>query len=344
MSRSAALRELTRVRVLLFLREPEAVFWVFVFPIILSVVLGLAFRQETEPSRVGVLGDEGSRELRALLDGKDGIELVTFADLATAQRKLSESAVDVVVVPGDPPEITFDGARPEGTLARFRVLETWRGSLAAEAQPVLVEKTETAPGSRYVDFLFPGLLGMNLMGTGIWGIGFAMADMRQKKLLRRLLVTPMRRSSFLLSFILSRNVFLVLELSVLMVFAVLVLGVPFDGSLLAFAALAVTGSLAFAALGILVASRARTLEGVSGLMNLVMMPMWLCSGVFFSYERFPEFLHPIFRAIPLTAVNDGLRAVMLYGDGLGDILGELAVIAAWGAVCFAAALKAFRWH
>ena len=185
---------------------------------------------------------------------------------------------------------------------------------------------------------------MNLMGTGMWGIGFAIADVRRKKLLKRLTVTPMRRSSFFLSFIFSRLVFLVLEVLGLVLVGHFLLGVPFRASPLDFALLTVLGAFPFAGLGILVASRVRTIEGVSGLMNLVMMPMWLGSGVFFSYERFPEVVHPFLRLLPLTGLNDALRALMLDGEGLAAVVPELALLALWGALTFGLALRIFRWE
>ncbi|MDH3785729.1 MAG: ABC transporter permease, partial [Acidobacteriota bacterium] len=199
-------------------------------------------------------------------------------------------------------------------------------------------------GSRYIDWLFPGILGMNLMGTGIWGIGFAIADMRQKKLIRRLLVTPMRKGAFLLSFLSGRLVFLVIELALIGGFGFLILRVPLRGSLIVFLVICIVGMVTFASLGLLTVTRARTIEGASGLMNLVVMPMWLLSGVFFSYERFPEVLHPILRALPLTALNDALRANALEGANLLGVLPQLGVMAGWSLVTFALSLAFFRWE
>jgi ABC-2 type transport system permease protein len=157
------------------------------------------------------------------------------------------------------------------------------------------------PGSRYIDFLIPGLLGMNLMGSAIWGLGFAIVDARRKKLMKRLMATPMPRHYYLLSFVLSRLLLLVVEVGVLLGFGALVFQVPVRGSMLELGALCVLGSLAFSALGLLIASRVQTIEAVSGLMNTVMMPMWIVSGVFFSAQRFPDALQPVIKALPLTA-------------------------------------------
>jgi len=363
------LRELTRVRVLLFLREPEAIFWVFVFPLVLAAVLGFAFRGGGVPaSRVALLDGPGADELVERLErsgaaraadaeedaeaeaengGRASLEVERFADRAAAERALRKGAVDLLIEPAAVPRLRLDPVRPESETARLRVLAALRpappgdgadGGEPAETEPMVV------PGSRYLDFLFPGLLGMNVMGTGMWSIGFAIAELRQRKLLRRFLVTPMRRSSFLLSFFLSRLVFLFFELLVLTSFGAWVLGVPFRASVFGFLAVCLLGAFAFAALGLLTVSRVKTIQGASGIMNFVMMPMWLGSGVFFSYERFPDVLHPLLRLIPLTAMNDVLRDLMLDGRPLSAELVPLGIMAAWGVLGFAAALKLFRWE
>lgn len=335
------LLELTRVRVLLFLREPEALFWVFAFPLVMAAVLGFAFRGGEPPaSRVRVLAGPDAAELVARLE-QDGLEVDLAEDPQDAARELRKGNVDVLIEAGTPPRLRFDPVRAEALVARLRVEAALRGEPPADLAELVPEE---AVGSRYVDFLFPGLLGMNLMGTGLWSIGFAIAELRQRKLLRRLLVTPMRRSSFLASFLLARLVFLVGEVAILAGFGTWVLDVPMRGTLLGFACTSLLGAVAFAGMGLLAASRVRTIQGASGMLNLVMMPMWLGSGVFFSYERFPEVLHPILRLIPLTALNDALRALMLDGETLASQSGPLLVLAVWGAASFALAVRVFRWE
>jgi len=154
----------------------------------------------------------------------------------------------------------------------------------------------------------------------------------------------MRRSHYLLGFILSRLVFLFVEVIALVGFGRLMFGVGVRGSVLGLAAITILGALAFAGMGLLVASRARTIEGVSGLMNLVMLPMWILSGTFFSYARFPDAMIPFVKALPLTALNDALRAVMIDGTALTGLGAPLAIVVAWGAVSFVVALKIFRWR
>jgi ABC-type polysaccharide/polyol phosphate export permease len=341
------LLELTRVRVLLFLREPEAIFWVFVFPLVLAAVLGFAFRSGgVEPVRVGLLAGEASAILARALAADEHLELVHFEERAQARKKLERAALDALLEPpetsGGRPRLSFDPARTEGESARLRVMRALEPTGGAGTALELVPVAET--GARYVDFLFPGMLGMNLMGTGMWGIGFAIADVRRRKFLKRLLVTPMRRSSFFLSFLCSRLVFLALEVGVLTAFGIWVLGVPFRAGLAGFTLVCLLGAFTFAGIGILTASRARTIEAVSGLMNLVMMPMWLGSGVFFSYERFPAAVQPLLRLLPLTALNDALRALWLDGEPLASIAGPLSLLAAWGLLAFACALRIFRWE
>jgi ABC-type multidrug transport system permease subunit len=339
------IRELTRVRVVLFLREPEAIFWVFVFPLVLAAVLGFAFRSGgVEPSTVVVVQSEGVETLLEAFEQDEHLEVEVAEDRADALERLRKAKVDAVVEVGDPPRLAFDPGRSEAATAELRVRRALALSRADHVDEPLDLEPVTETGSRYVDFLFPGLLGMNLMGTGMWGIGFAIADVRRRKFLRRLMVTPMRRSSFFLSFMLSRLVFLTLELVVLVSIGHWALGVPFRGDILSFAIVCVVGAFCFAGLGILVASRVRTIEGVSGLMNLVMMPMWLGSGVFFSYEKFPDAMHPILRQLPLTALNDALRAVMIDGDSILTQGPEMLVLAGWIVITFAVALKIFRWE
>ncbi len=337
--------ELARVRVLLFWREPEALFWVFVFPLVLAAVLGFAFRKGGVPSsRVAVLDGPGAEELMRALEGKPHLEVERLDDRGAAERGLRKGSFDLLVTPGEVPRLRLDPERPESETAVLRVQSALAPPPADGGRPPAVIEPVNERGSRYIDFLFPGLLGMNLMGTGMWSIGFAIAELRQRKLLRRLLVTPMRRSSFLASFMLARLVFLLVEIAVLSAFGTWILGVPFRGSLPGFTLVCLLGAICFSGLGLLAVTRVRTIQGASGMLNIVMMPMWLGSGVFFSYERFPDFLHPVLRLIPLTALNDVLRALMLDGQTFPSLGAPLAILCAWGLLGFLLAVALFRWE
>jgi len=336
--------QLALARMREFYREPEAVFWVFGFPIVLAFALGLAFRN-TGPGalQIGVASGPGDSTLAATLDSSPRL-VASVLDSTTARTRLRTGRIALLVIPGDPIVYRYDSTRTESGLARLEadaVLQRARGRRDLIA---IRDDRTTAPGSRYIDFLIPGLLGMNLLGSGIWGVGFSVVQARQKKLLKRYMATPMKRSHYLLSYILSRLVFLILEVVALVGFAWLLFDVTVRGSFLTLAGITILGAFAFAGLGLLVASRAKTIEGVSGLMNLVMLPMWILSGTFFSYSRFPDAMIPFVRALPLTALNDALRAVMIDGAALTTLGAPIAIVVAWGAVSFAVALQIFRWR
>ena len=340
---SHPLIELTRAKVRELLREPEALFWVFAFPILLAAALGLAFRS-AGPPQLGVAVQDGpdAAWFAEALARAPAVRVETLAP-ERAQAALRTGRVALVVIPGDPWTYWFDPTRPESRLAQLETdaaLQSAAGRLPAHATAV---RELSERGSRYIDFLVPGLLGMNLMGTGVWGVGFYIVSARSRKLLKRLIAAPMRRSEYLAAQIGGRLLFLIPEVLALLAFARLVFDVPLRGSWAAFALICLAGAVTFSGLGLLVASRARTIEGVSGLMNVVLLPMWIFSGTFFSTARFPDWLQPAIQALPLTALNDGLRAVMLEGASLVAVAGELAIVAAWGVATFAVALWLFRW-
>ncbi|HWZ29097.1 MAG TPA: ABC transporter permease [Gemmatimonadales bacterium] len=336
--------QLTVSRVREFYREPEAIFWVFGFPIVLAAALGLAFRNKGPGAiTVGVLVGSGDSAAVSALKPDSALRPVIL-DSTEAGARLRSGRIAILVVPGNPVVYRFDPTRDESRPAQLAVDRALQRA-AGRADPVATRSDHvTAPGSRYIDFLIPGLLGMNLLGSGIWGVGFAVVTARQKKLLKRFMATPMRKSHYLLGFILSRLVFLVVEVAALVGFGWLIFGVGVRGSWLSLAGVALLGSLAFSGLGLLIASRARTVEGVSGLMNLAMLPMWILSGTFFSYSRFPDVMLPFVKALPLTALNDSLRAIMIDGTSIFRLGSGLAVVAVWGVACFGVALKIFRWR
>jgi ABC-2 type transport system permease protein len=338
--------QLTRVRYREFFREPEAVFWVFVFPILLAAGLGIAFRNRA-PERVlvGVVADKGESGWIDSLQRRGELEALLLSDSAAAQSlQNGDIALVVAPLPGGRIEYRYDDSRPEGRTARLLVNNALQKATGRRDPVAVTDRIVHERGGRYIDFLIPGLIGMNLMGSGIWGLGFAIVDARKKRLLKRLIATPMSRFQYLASFVLSRLTLLFIEVGVLLGFGVLVFGVPLRGSIPLLILVCLLSSLAFAALGLLIASRAQTMEGVSGLMNLVMLPMWIFSGVFFSASRFPDEIQPLIQVLPLTAVIDALRANVLRGEGLATVAPELAVILAWLVLSFSLALRLFRWR
>jgi ABC transporter DrrB family efflux protein len=326
-----------------FLREPEVVFWVFFFPVLLAVGLGIAFRNKPpEEVVVGVVAAAGADQVAAALAAREIFRVERLA-AAEAAGRLRLGKVALVVVPGDPHEYRYDPTRPDSLMARQEVHDALQ-TAAGRTDAVQVRETPvTEPGARYIDFLIPGLLGMNIMSGGMWGVGFVLVEMRSRKLLKRLVATPMRRSDFLGAMMASRMVLVFLEMLLLLAFGWIAFDMSIQGSLLGIFLLSILGAFAFSGLGLLVASRARKIETVSGLMNLVMLPMFVFSGVFFSSDRFPEVLQPFVKALPLTALNDALRASILEGAGLASQSGRILIMAAWGLLSFLAALRVFRW-
>ncbi len=342
-----SLKQLVLTRFREFLREPEAVFWSLLFPILLSVGLGIAFRNRApEQVHVAVVSDrpEGRSALQALRASKS--ITADSLDLEAARLALRTGRVALIVRVNEAGGVLYeyDDTRPDARSARLVADDAiQRGG--GRADPVSVEERHVHErGSRYIDFVIPGLLGLGLMGNGIWAIGFSIVDARRKKLLKRFMATPMSRAEYLASFLVSRFALLIIEVLLLVGFAALAFDVPLRGSLLQLATICVLGALCFCALGLLLAARPRTVEGANGLMNLAMVPMWILSGVFFSAENFPRTIQPFIQALPLTAVNDALRANMLRGAGLDVVLPELLILFGWGAASFFVALKLFRWR
>ncbi len=345
-----ALGQMVLARLREFYREPEAVFWVYGFPILMTIALGVAFRENPEPQyRVDVSSGSESSSVTSTLETEktskgDPRYLVKTLERDEAIARLRSGKSDLFVhASGRKFTYLFVPTRPESKLARDEVNNLLQRA-AGRIDPVNNTSEElNERGGRYIDFLVPGLLGMGLMGGGLWGVGFVTVDMRIRKLLKRLVATPMRKRDFLASLMVSRLIFMVPEVLVLLLFAWLAFDVTIAGSLWAVVFLILLGAFSFAGLGLLIACRAKTMEAVSGLMNLVMLPMWVLSGIFFSSERFPEFLQPFIRLLPLTALINALRAVMLDGMSLLSQWSELLTLVLWGSVSFVLALRLFRW-
>jgi ABC-type multidrug transport system permease subunit len=394
--------QLTLARLKLFLREPAAIFWVYGFPILMMMSLGIAFRDNpheqiavdvvearegeapVEPqvakqgSGFGVQGSgmasggrqppEAIRNPQSQLSADPRFK-VTVNPAEDWRKRLQAGKTDLVIEvlpPGSSPPFQFwdEPRRAESRLARYAVEALLLRHRSPHAPREAIESSPHAPreepqlaerdgyevkhleqaGSRYIDFLLPGMIGMGLMGGGMWGVGFVVVDMRVRKLLKRFLATPMRRSDFLIAIIFSRLIFTLLDVVILLLFGYLAFGIRNQGNYLNLTAVVLLGGAAFAGIGLLVASRVQTIETVSGLMNLVMLPMWILSGVFFSSERFPEIVQPLINLLPLTALNQALRGIMLEGQSLASLWPQLAILAAYASICFTLALRIFRWR
>jgi ABC-type multidrug transport system permease subunit len=346
--RYSPLLELTTAKIREFLREPEAIFWVFAFPLVLAAALGFAFRSKgPDQIPVGVVtqgpADAAAARAAGALSKDPGL-LVRQYPAREGHEALRTGRISLLVEAGPPAAFHFDETRPDSRIARLEANDALQRT-AGRTDPLAVRSVKvTEKGSRYIDFLIPGLLGMNLMGTGIWSLAFSVTTARSRRILKRLVATPMRRGEYLLAQILGRLVFLVPEIVVLVGIGWLLFGVAVRGSILLLVVTCLIGAMSFCGIGLLIASRVKTIEGASGLANLVLMPMWILSGVFFSSERFPDAVQPFIKALPLTALNQALRGIMTEGRGLAGIALQLAIVAAWGLASFAVALKIFRWR
>lgn len=338
--------QLLLVRLRTFRREPEALFWTFGFPLVLTLVLGIAFRPiEGEPVAVVVVEGAGADALAARLAADPELE-VTRADADEARRLFVRGRALAIVEPPvveagaepEAPRLRSDPTRPESRLARARVE---RALLAAP--PSIDDAPMREPGTRYVDFVVPGLVGMNVMTVCLWGIGWNVVEARSRKLLRRLAVTPMRRSHYLGAFLLAHVVLVLVTLAVVLGFAHASFSVGIEGRALDYVILVVLGCLAFSAMGVLLASRTDNVEVLSGMVNAASLLQLVASGVFFSTARFPEWALAGIRLLPLTALVDGLRAVALEGRGLGELPLEIGVLLAWSILAGAVGVRMFRW-
>jgi ABC-type multidrug transport system permease subunit len=328
-----------------FYRQPEIIFWVYGFPILLVVALGVAFRNTpVERVRVGVQEGEVAASISKNLAASEKFE-VQPCDADACKLLLRTGRTDVVVQAETASryEYFFDPTRPESLLARNAVDDALQRAAGRKDVADTSDRELNEPGARYIDFLVPGLLGMGLMGGGLWGVGFVVVDMRIRKLLKLFLATPMKRRDFLAGIMVSRFMFMVPEIAILLLFARIAFDVRVSGSLLTVAFFVTLGAFTFSGIGLLVASRANTLETVSGLMNLVMLPMWILSGIFFSSDRFPAVAQPLIQLLPLTPLINSLRAIMLEGQSLVQLWQEASILGVWGVLTFFLALRWFRW-
>jgi ABC-2 type transport system permease protein len=344
MANPSPLRELTLARIRSFVREPEALFWTFGFPIMMALGLGIAFRERgPEAAAVGIERGSVAERWAPALRADAGIDL-TLLSPDSAETALRKGDVAVLLTGRDALVYRYDPARTESRTARLAADRVVQRAAGAPQPVATIDDADRRPGGRYIDWVLPGLIGMNLMSTGMWGMGFGLVQMRQKKQLKRMSSTPMRKRDFLLAQILGRMAFLALEVPPVVLFAWLAFGVTVQGSLVGLTLVTLLGAMTFAGLGLLASTRARTIEGLSGALNLVMFPMFVLSGVFFPASRYPDAVQPFVQALPLTALNDALRAV--YNDALplAAYAGELAILAAWMIGGFLVSLRWFRWQ
>ncbi len=330
-----------------FVREPEVIFWVYGFPLILAVGLGYAFNNSRPPApEIDIQATPGSTRAdevaRHLSDERWKAEAlkVEIHTEDECKDRMKKGATPLYIIPlENGVEYVFDPTRAESVQARYWVEAVLSRQTEGPREALVEDK-----GNRYIDFLIPGLVGINIMGGGLFGVGFVLVDMRVRKLFKRLIATPMRHSDFLLALLVSRLIFLIPEMASLLGVGAFWFEIPIRGSFITLVIVIVVGASAFSGLGLLVGSRTDKTETASGLINMVMLPMYIVSGVFFSAKRFPDEVQWFIQALPLTQLNDALREVMLEGASLATVGWRIAILAAYGGVSFALALRFFKWR
>ncbi len=317
-------------------REPAILFWAYIFPLIISGALGLAFGSE-KPVQVNaawISSNQPPVSESIIWKKVDPREVPTLLKRGQVLIVAEEKSDGTIL-------LSLDKANSEARLAAT-LLEAEILKKDVPNPKVKVENIKT-PGSRYIDFLIPGMIAFGLLNACLWGIGSNLVEMRTKKLLVLYYATPFSKLSFFLSFYLVRGLNVFLESGFLILFSSLVFQVEFTGSWLGFVILLLSGLFCFGGIGILVGSRTAKNQIGYGLINAVTFPMMLCSGIFFSNQGFPDWIQPVLKALPLTILADGLRSLFLEGFGVSDILLPAGLLIAIGIVAITLGRAIFRW-
>jgi len=360
------------------IREPGVLFWGIVFPILMSLGLGVAFTTKKEViTTVAVIGqrhllpgpaDPAStiwkfmRANKAMIckGREDGISrslpapdeqlgnttfLFTAMDWQRAMALLKRGNISVILDEKDGEvQYHFDPMNPDAQLTYLKLSKLFVSPGAVIRKNDTEVRPLTVSGTRYIDFLVPGLIAMGVMMGCMWGVSYAIIERRSKKLLRRMVATPMKRSNFLVALISVRIAMNFAEAGLLFLFAWLAFGITVQGSVIALFLLFIAGNLAFAGISILLSSHTAKTEIGNGLINALSMPMMVLSGIFFSYHNFPEWSIPVIQQFPLTMLADGIRSIMIEGAGFPEVALPVIVLSATGFIFFIAGMKIFRWH
>lgn len=346
---SPSLREQIKCRWREFRREPSAFYWVVFMPIMWMVVLGYAF-SEPRPEVYGVgwiknsAGEQSTEILQAIKDNsnirlREGSE----AELMTLMQR-GELNLIVSTELNEPLTYQYDPSNPEAQRAKRYVNDVIQESAGRVDLLQTQEKRIEAVGNRYVDFLIPGLLGLSIMTSSLFGVGMTIVSNRKENLLKRYLATPMQPREYVISHLAGRGFVLVAEFAAVMLAGFLLFRFQVHGNYLSYIAFAILGSAAFTAIAILCASRTNSIPMVSGITNLISLPMMMLSGVFFSKNNFPDWLRTFSEFLPLTALNDGFRKIALEGQGLSNLGFESAVLGVYLLIASISAVKLFKWY
>jgi ABC-2 type transport system permease protein len=360
------LRQLTVAYSKELLREPGVLFWGIIFPILMSLGLGIAFTKTQDIERsIAIVNPAGpissflpdKGEKLAAEDGEEAYKIrlmdenlgnttLFFMPMTwdEAIAGLKRGTIGLILEETNGEKIYhFDPSNTDAQLTYMKVsalfnsrtIETGSGE---EIQPL------TLRGTRYIDFLIPGLIAMNVMTSCLWGLGYGVIDKRSKKLMRRMVATPMKKSHFLFSLITVRFIMNFLESVLLFIFAWLVFDVVIQGNIPALILVFLAGNLAFSGLAVFISSRTANTEIGNGLINAIVFPLMVLSGIFFSYYNFPDWSIPFIRNLPLTLLADGIRSIFIEGAGMTHILFPSFLLILTGLIFFTLGLKVFKWY
>lgn len=371
--KTGQLRHLTTALFREIIREPGVLFWGIVFPILMSLGLGLAFTKKGDSTRKIALitdseiyenknlsfflankcekntaQDETSWKYRfSINDEKLGNSVFLFYEIKweEALKLLKRGTMNVLVAAtADSVEYHFDPMNSDAELTYLKLSSVIRDGVLPETISGSGIKPLTVTGTRYIDFLVPGLITLGVMMSCMWGISYGIIEKRSKKLLRRLVATPMKKSHFLIALITVRIIMNIIESLALLVFAIIVFNMEIQGDITALIIVYLAGNIAFAGLAVFVSSHTSNTEVGNGIINFVVMPMLVLSGIFFSYQNFPEWSHGVIRSLPLTTMTDSFRSIINEGSGLLYVIKPVLILTFTGIAFFTAGLKIFKWH
>ncbi|MGB8489552.1 MAG: ABC transporter permease [Bacteroidales bacterium] len=371
------LTELIKAMFREIIREPGVLFWGILFPILMSLGLGVAFTRKADIVRkVGVIlsteyniGRDTSTSLQTfletrcekntsdngktyqwklqILNRKLGNSVFYFykMDWDQAMTALKRGTINVLVTDRNGvPEYHFDPQNSDAQLTYIRLSTIIGSGTQVPSETDADVKPLTLKGTRYIDFLVPGLITMGVMMSSMWGISYGLIEKRSKKLLRRMVATPMKKSHFLFALITVRIFMNFIESSVLLIFSMIVFRISILGNIPALLTIFLAGNFAFAGIAVLMSSHTSNTEVGNGLINAIVFPMMVLSGIFFSYHNFPAWSIKFIQALPLTMMTDGIRSIFNEGAGFGEVALPIMILSAMGAAFFAAGLKIFKWH
>jgi ABC-type multidrug transport system permease subunit len=360
--------QLILIRFREFIREPGIVFWSVIFPVAMAWVLGIAFSKQNELVQQVALIRNGDLQNPSLKEFLKDSEKITAEDGAVHydkiihNEKLGKTSFKFLSISWDEGlkmikrghvnllvreypdslEYYFDPANPQARTVYIALSSAINN--AEHVYDTASINPLTQQGNRYIDFLIPGLIAMGVMNSLLWGISYALIEMRSKKLLRRMIATPMKKSEFLISHFAARLTLTVIEAGLLFTFAFFYFSISVQGSLLALATVFLSGNIAFSGIAILISARTANSRIGTGLINVITMPMTVLSGVFFSYHNFPDSVIPIIEKMPLTMMADSLRGVFIEGFGITQVAVNSSVLFALGIICFLIGLRIYKWY